>query len=58
MTDKQTLFIEHYLTHFNATKGAIEAGYSDSAVCELPNLTFQVVDAKKYLRQTTKGQAY
>lgn len=29
MTDKQTLFIEHYLTHFNATKAAIQAGYSE-----------------------------
>lgn len=28
MTDKQTLFINSYLTTFNATAAAIEAGYS------------------------------
>lgn len=30
MTDKQTLFIEKYLIHFNATRAAIEAGYSEN----------------------------
>jgi len=28
VTDKQTLFIENYLIHFNATQAALEAGYS------------------------------
>ena len=28
MTDKQQIFIERYLLHFNATKAAQEAGYS------------------------------
>ena len=29
MTDKQVIFIERYLVHFNATRAAIEAGYSE-----------------------------
>lgn len=29
LTDKQTLFINSYLVHFNATRAAIEAGYSE-----------------------------
>lgn len=29
LTDKQLAFIEHYLTHWNATKAAIDAGYSE-----------------------------
>lgn len=41
MTTKQELFIKHYLTHFNATRAAIEAGYSEDTArniaCE--NLT-------------------
>lgn len=28
LTDKQRAFIEHYLTHWNATQAAIDAGYS------------------------------
>jgi phage terminase small subunit len=41
MTDKQTLFIEYYLTHFNATRAAIEAGYSPESakVIASENLT-------------------
>ena len=34
MTDKQTLFIEKYLIHFNATRAAIEAGYSENSSME------------------------
>lgn len=29
LTDKQHAFIEHYLTHWNATQAAIDAGYSE-----------------------------
>jgi phage terminase small subunit len=29
LTDKQRAFIEHYLRHWNATKAAIDAGYSE-----------------------------
>jgi len=29
MTDKQTIFINKYLVYFNATRAAIEAGYSE-----------------------------
>jgi phage terminase small subunit len=29
MTDKQTIFIERYLMHFNASRAALEAGYSE-----------------------------
>jgi phage terminase small subunit len=65
MTDKQTLFIEHYLTHFNATRAAIEAGYSaDSAkVIASENLTKpdikEVVDAriKEIIAQTDDKRA-
>lgn len=65
MTDKQTLFIEHYLTHFNATRAAIEAGYSpDSAkVIASENLTKpdikEIVDAriKEIIAQTDDKRA-
>ena len=29
LTEKQLLFCKHYIKHFNATKAAIEAGYSE-----------------------------
>lgn len=39
MTDKQTLFIEKYLVHFNSARAAIEAGYSEKTArsigCEI-----------------------
>ena len=31
MTNKQSLFIENYLIHFNATRAAVEAGYSENS---------------------------
>ncbi len=31
MTERQKLFIEAYLVHFNSTKAAIEAGYSEKS---------------------------
>lgn len=65
MTDKQTLFIEHYLTHFNATRAAIEAGYSpDSARAEgcrlLTNADIKpIIDAriKEIIAQTDDKRA-
>jgi phage terminase small subunit len=65
MTDKQTLFIEHYLTHFNATRAAIEAGYSEATArsigCELstnPDIK-PVIDAriKEIIAQTDDKRA-
>ncbi len=31
MNERQKVFIEAYLTHFNSTKAAIEAGYSEKS---------------------------
>lgn len=35
MTNKQTKFISEYLKHFNATKAAINAGYSEDTAASI-----------------------
>lgn len=66
MTDKQTLFIEHYLTHFNATRAAIEAGYSEDTAYNIgyenvrkPEIK-ELIDAriKEIIAQTDDKRAF
>jgi len=47
MTDKQTLFIEKYLIHFNATRAAIEAGYSELTARSIGQRLLTNVDIKE-----------
>ena len=57
MTDKQTLFIEHYLTHFNATKAAIEAGYSEATARSIASEILTRKDIRKIVDARIKEKA-
>ena len=54
MTDKQTLFIEHYLTHFNATRAAIEAGYSPESAKAIASENLTKPDIKEIVDSRIK----
>lgn len=66
MTTKQELFIQNYLVHFNATRAAIEAGYSEDTARAIAseNLTKpdikEVVDKRiaEIVAQTDDKRAY
>ncbi len=49
MTDKQKMFLQSYLTHFNATQAAIDAGYAEASAkvagCRL--LTYDNIKKEK-----------
>jgi len=47
MTDKQLIFIERYLVHFNATKAALEAGYSDNTAYSIGQENLNKPEIKK-----------
>ena len=57
MTDKQTLFIEHYLTHFNATKAAIQAGYSEDTAYSIGSENLNKAYIKKVIDEKIKDRA-
>ena len=54
MTDKQTLFIEHYLTHFNATKAAIQAGYSEDTAYSIGSENLKKPEIKQVIDERIK----
>jgi len=66
MTDKQLLFIEAYLTHFNATIAATEAGYSDDTAYSIGSENLkkpeikEIIDAriKEIIAQTDDKRAF
>jgi len=47
MTTKQELFINNYLIHFNATRAAIEAGYSEDTAYSIANENLRKPDIKE-----------
>jgi len=47
MTNKQELFIQHYLTSFNATQSAIKAGYSEDTACSIGSENLSKPDIKQ-----------
>ena len=49
MTDKQTIFIAKYLTHFNATRAAIEAGYSEETARQIASENLSKPDIKEVI---------
>lgn len=65
MTDKQTIFIERYLMHFNASRAALEAGYSEDTAYSIGNENLkkpeikEVIDArvKEIIAQTDDKRA-
>lgn len=46
---KQIKFIESYLIHFNATKAAIEAGYSEKSAATIGAENLRKPEIKKYI---------
>ena len=47
MTNRQELFIQHYLTSFNATQSAIKAGYSEDTARVIGSQNSTKVDIKQ-----------
>lgn len=52
LTEKQQLFVKSYLTHFNATRAALEAGYSEDTA---PQIGWDILQ-KDYIQDTIKAQ--
>jgi phage terminase small subunit len=49
LNSKQLKFAESYLTHFNATKAAIEAGYSEQSATSIGAENLRKPEIKKYI---------
>ena len=47
MNDKQRFFVENYLINFNATKAAIEAGYSENTSYSIGQRLLKNVEIKE-----------
>jgi len=54
MTNKQTLFIKYYLTHFNATKAALDAGYNPNTATEIGYENLTKPHIKKEIEEEVK----
>jgi phage terminase small subunit len=65
LTEKQRLFIDYYLTHFNATRAAKEAGYSHNTArfiaaenLSKPNIREKIDErVKEIISQTDEKRA-
>lgn len=49
LNSKQIKFVESYLIHFNATKAAIEAGYSEQSATSIGAENLRKPEIKKYI---------
>jgi len=50
LTQKQKLFVKNYLIHFNATRAAIDAGYSEYTARSIANTLLTNVDIKNAIQ--------
>lgn len=57
LTDKQALFIEEYLTHFNATQAAKAAGYSSRTAYSIGSTTLKKPEVAEAISQRLSESA-
>ena len=57
LTDKQQLFVEHYLSCWNATKAARLAGYSDATACAIGSENLKKPYIQAYIAQRLESAA-
>lgn len=50
LTEKQRIFCERYCTHWNATKAAIEAGYSEKTANEQGSQNLTKLSVREYIK--------
>ena len=50
LTEKQRIFCERYCTHWNATKAAIEAGYSEKTANEQGSQNLAKLSVREYIK--------